>query len=65
MFVGLMPVVGAGTLFAIMPLAFYIAFSSEFPGIKSPLHPKDYAFLMKKLIKAASGSNMKVTHKDL
>ena len=65
MFVGLMPIVGAGSLVAILPLGFYIAFSREFSGIKSPLYPRDYAFLMRKLITSASSNNMKVSHKDL
>jgi hypothetical protein len=65
MFIGFMPFLGIGSLAAMLPLFLYVAFPSEFPNLRSPLHPSDYRLLMRRMLSAARGNNMKVTAKDL
>lgn len=64
---GIYPFLGAGALLAMFPFIFFIAFSSEFPNV-SPLHPKDYWFLLKRVIQATISKNKnsgKISAKDL
>lgn len=64
---GIYPFLGVGALMAVFPFIFFIAFSSELPDV-SPLNPRDYAFLFKRMVQAVASKNKnsgKISAKDL
>lgn len=64
LFIGLYPFIGVTSLVAFLPFFMFLSFPLEFTRLH-PLNPKDYLYLMQRLLGAASQNNLKVTAKEL